>query len=179
MATQENRSPISILIIVVLAVASIIYKLGPDLISSGLTLLIFGVVFLLLFFIKWIQDAVTLIAGWMLTFFGLSYQLTDFPFFKSWSYGDTMRDPVILFGLGLAFVLIFLTIGKERADRISGRKALFISGALMLIVSSLWALERMVGPDELWGWVVPSIPIIVAFYYILDWRRSVRIAREQ
>ena len=179
MATNETRSPMPILIIIVLALASMMYNISPDLISSGATLLIFGIVFLLLFFLKWIQDPVTLIAGWMLTFFGLSYQLTDFDFFKSWEYSDTMRDPVILFGMGLAFVLINFTIGKERIAKISGRKALFISGALFLIVSVLWALERTVGSEKLWSFVVPSIPTIVAIYYIIDWRRSVSAARTQ
>jgi hypothetical protein len=179
MATDKTRSPMSILIIVVLAVASIIYNLGPGLISSGITLLIFGIVFLLLFFVKWIQDPVTLIAGWMLTFFGLSYQLTSLDFFQDWEHGETMRDPVILFCLGLAFVLINLTLGAERLAKISGKNALFIAGALMLIVASLWAVERMVGEQKLWDFVVPSIPSIVALYYIIDWRRSVKAAKEQ
>jgi hypothetical protein len=179
MATQETRSPMPILIIVVLAVASMMYNLNPDLISSGATLLVFGIVFLLLFFLKWIQDPVTLIAGWMLTFFGLTYQVTELDFFKAWEYGEEMRDPVIMFGLGVAFILVNLTFGKERIAKISGRSALFISGALFLIVSVLWALERTVGEQKLWDVVVPSIPTIVAIYYIIDWRRSVKVAREQ
>ena len=179
MATQETRSPMPILIIVVLDVASMMYNLVPDLISSGATLLVFGIVFLLLFFLKWIQDPVTLIAGWMLTFFGLTYQLTEYDFFKNWEYGEEMRDPVIMFGLGLSFVLINLTLGKERISKISGRNALYISGGLFLIVSILWAFERTVGEQKIWDVVVPSIPTIVAIYYIIDWRRSVKAAREQ
>jgi hypothetical protein len=179
MATKEKPSPMPILIVVVLAVASMIYNLDPDLISSGSALLIFGIVFLLLYFFKWIQDPVTLIAGWMLALFGFSYWLTNYDFFTAWEYGETMRDPVIVFSLGLAFMLINFTIGKERAAAISGRKALYISGALLLIVASLWALERTVGREELWSVVVPVIPSVVAIYYIIDWRREVRASREE
>jgi membrane protein implicated in regulation of membrane protease activity len=78
-----------------------------------------------------------------------------------------------LFGLGLAFIGIFLTSGPEIVEAFSGRMWLLVPGVILLLVGLILTLEGAVGRDRLWGMVVPLIPSAVAIWYLIEWRRNV------
>src|SRR5258708_22574723 len=96
-------SPAPVLVMFALALLAILQLLFPNLISPGLTLVVIGIVFLVLYFIRLIRDALSLILGWMLTGFGLSFWASTQP---QWA---ALALPLILLGLGIGFVAIYLT----------------------------------------------------------------------
>lgn len=155
-----------VLIIIVLAAMSLVQFLAPDLLHPGLTLCIIGAVFLILYFVDWVREPLPLITGWVLTGFGLSFwSLTYEPF-------TSLGLPVLLFGLGLAFIGIFLTSESEIVEALSGRKWLLVPGVILLLVGLILTLEGAVGRDRLWGMVVPLIPSAVAIWYLVEWRKN-------
>lgn len=167
MTTRTVPSPFPVLIIIVLAAMSLIQFLAPDLLHPGLTLFLVGVVFLILYFIKWVREPVTMITGWVLTGFGLSFwSMTYKPFM-------TLGPPMILFGLGLAFIGIYATGRSERTPMLIGRNWPLVPGAILLLVGVIMVLEGAVSRERLWGMVVPLIPSVVAIWYIVEWRRTV------
>lgn len=79
MTARSASSPLPILIIVALAVVSLVQLFAPNLIHPGLTLFFIGLVFLILYFVRWAREALTLITGWVLAGFGLSFWALDLP----------------------------------------------------------------------------------------------------
>lgn len=164
MATRSSSSPLPILIIIVLAAASLIQLFAPNLLHPGLTLFLIGLVFLILHFANWVREAVTLVAGWVLAGFGLSF----------WGLTLDVLAPLsislILFGLGIAFVAIFLTATPE--ERIDSHKWPLVPGVLLLLVGMVLVLEGSLGREKFWSYFVPLIPSAVAIWYLLEWRRG-------
>ncbi len=159
-------SPAPVLVMFVLALLAIIQFIFPDLISPGLTLVVIGIVFLGLHFAGWIHDALTLISGWMLTGFGLSFWAITQP---KW---EPLALPLILIGLGLGFVAIYLTgIGDGLLEAQAKRWPL-VPGMILLVVSAILVLEGIFGRQRLWGLVVPLIPAVSAIWYLVEWRRA-------
>ena len=163
MSTRRTSAPAPILIIIVLAIASVIQLLAPGLIDPGLTLALIGIVFLILHLINWVRAPLTLVSGWVLAGFGLSlWALT----FESVA---TLSLAAILFGLGLAFMGIYFTTPK--GQEIDAHKWPAVPGALLLIIGLLLVAEGSIGREALWGYAVPLIPSVVAVWFIVDWRR--------
>lgn len=164
MATRSSSSPVPVLIIIVLAAASLIQLIAPNLLHPGLTLFLIGVVFLILHFANWVREAVTLVAGWVLTGFGLSF----------WALTLETLAPLslslILFGLGIAFVAIFFTATPN--ERIDSRRWPLVPGVLLLLVGLMLVLEGSLGREKLWSLLVPLIPSAVAIWYLIEWRRG-------
>lgn len=167
MSTKSASSPMPVLIIIVLAAMSLVQFIAPDLLHPGLTLLIIGAVFLILYFVNWVREPLTLITGWVLAGFGLSFWSVTYEPFTS------MGLPILLFGLGLAFIGIFLTSESEVFEGLSGRKWLLVPGVILLLVGLILTLEGAVGRDRLWGMVVPLIPSAVAIWYLIEWRKNI------
>lgn len=164
MSTRRTSAPAPILIIIVLAIASLIQLFAPGLINPGLTLALIGIVFLILHLINWVREPLTLVSGWVLAGFGLSL------------WAVTTLDPVaplslaaILFGLGLAFMGIYFTTPK--GQEIDAHKWPAVPGALLLIIGMLLVAEGSIGRERLWSLAVPLIPSVVAVWFLVDWRR--------
>ncbi len=163
MSTRRTSAPAPILIIIVLAIASLIQLFAPDLIDPGLTLALIGIVFLILHLINWVREPLTLVSGWVLSGFGLSlWALTLEPI-------ATLNLAAILFGLGLAFMGIYFT--TPRGQEIDAHKWPAVPGALLLIIGLLLVAEGSIGRERLWSLAVPLIPSVVAVWFIVDWRR--------
>ena len=163
-------SPTPVLIMFTLALLSIIQLFFPDLIHPGLTLAIIGIVFLFLFFTRWVRHALTLILGWMLTGFGLSFLLAGQQQFASLSL------PLILLGLGLGFVAIYVT--ATTAEGMLDIQAKFwplVPAVMLLGVAVIFILEGILGRQRLWGVIVPLIPAVAAVWYLTEWRRAVAV----
>jgi nucleoside recognition membrane protein YjiH len=167
MTTRSVPSPFPVLIIIALAAMSLIQFLAPNLLHPGLTLFLVGVVFLILYFVNWVREAVTMITGWVLTGFGLSFWLTTYEPFT------TLGLSMILFGLGLAFIGIYITGRSEKATMLVGRNWPIVPGGILLFVGVIMVLEGAISRERLWGMVVPLIPSVVAIWYIVEWRRTV------
>jgi hypothetical protein len=163
MSTQRTSAPAPILIIIVLAIASLIQLIAPNLIDPGLTLLAIGIIFLILHLINWVRAPLTLVSGWVLSGFGLSL----------WALTLEALAPLsvaaILFGLGLAFMGIYFTTPK--GQEIDAHKWPAVPGILLLVVGLLLFAEGSIGRERLWGFAVPLIPSVVAVWFIIDWRR--------
>lgn len=160
-------SPAPVLIMFVLALLAIIQLLFPDLISPGLTLVVIGIVFLGLYFIRWIHDVLTLIAGWMLTGFGLSFWASTQP---QWA---GLALPLILIGLGLGFVAIYITGTPDGVLEVQANRWPLVPGMMLLVVAGILVLEGIFGRQRLWSLVVPLIPAVSAVWYMMEWRRAV------
>lgn len=164
-------SPVPVLVMFALAVLAIVQLLFPGLIHPGLTLTAIGVVFLALYFIRWIRDALTLILGWMMAGFGLSF----------WAAGQAQWEdlalPLILIGLGVGFVAIYVTGTFDRVLEAQSKYWPLVPGVLLLAVASTLILEDRVGREQLWSVVVPLIPAISAVWYLVEWRRAVEAAQ--
>jgi len=163
MSTRRTTAPVPILIIIVLAIASLIQLFAPGLIDPGLTLALIGIVFLILHLINWVREPLTLVSGWVFAGFGLSlWALTLEPV-------APLGLVVILFGLGVAFMGIFFTTPK--GEEIDAHKWPAVPGGLLLLLALLLAIEGSVGRERLWGLAVPLIPSVVAVWFLIDWRR--------
>src|SRR5258706_14116762 len=105
MSEKQNiiPSPAPVLVMFTLALMAIIQLFVPELIHPGLTLAVIGLVFLVLYFTRWVRHALTLILGWMLSGFGLSFWLA------TQAQWQTLSMPLIMIGLGLGFVAIYVT----------------------------------------------------------------------
>ena len=171
MTTRTVPSTMPVLIIVLLAVVSLIQLFAPDLIHPGLTLFAIGVAFLVLYFINWVREPLTLITGWVLAGFGLSFWAVSLEAFS------TLSLSLILFGLGLAFVGIYFTSTINEVEAIESRTWPLIPGVLLLLVGGVLVLEGSIGREQLWGIVVPLIPSVVAIWYLVEWRRGVEAQR--
>ncbi len=160
------KSPLPILIVIVLAGMSLIQLLAPDLLPPGLTLFFLGIVFLILYVVNWIRDPVTLISGWILAGFGISF----------WASGLNALAPLggvpMLFGLALAFFGIYFSMGSDVA--IESRKWPLILGVLLFLVGVVLVIEGAVGREQLWSVVVPLIPAAIAVWYLVEWRRGLK-----
>ncbi len=167
MTIRSVPSTLPVLAIVLLAVVSLIQLFAPDLIHPGLTLFAIGVAFLVLYFINWVREPLTLVAGWLLAGFGLSFWALTLEAFASLSLS------LNLFGLGLAFVGIYLTSTFDDVKAIESRTWPLIPGALLLLVGGVLVLEGTIGREQLWSIVVPLIPSVVAIWYLVEWRRGV------
>ena len=158
-----------ILIIIVLAIASMIQLIAPGLLDPGLTLLMIGIVFLILHLFNWLRNPLTLVSGWVLAGFGLGL----------WALTLQLIAPLnvaaILFGLGLAFVGIFFTTPK--GQEIDAHTWPAVPGVLLLLIALLLVVEASIGRERLWGLAVPLIPSVVAVWFIIDWRRRVEPLR--
>ncbi len=172
MSTRSTRAPLPILIIIVLAIASLIQLFAPGLIDPGLTLALIGIIFLILHLINWVREPLTLVSGWVLFGFGLSlWAVTLEPV-------APLSLAAILFGLGLAFMGIFYTTPK--GQEIDARKWPAVPGILLLVLALLLVAEGAIGREALWGYAIPLIPSVVAVWFIVDWRRRVEpIGREE
>lgn len=171
MTTRTVPSTMPVLIIVLLAVVSLIQLFAPDLVHPGLTLFAIGVAFLVLYFINWVREPLTLIAGWVLAGFGLSFWALSLEAFQELSLS------LILFGLGLAFVGIYLTSTVNELEAVESRTWPLIPGVLLLLVGGVLVLEGSIGREQLWSIVVPLIPSVVAIWYLVEWRRGVEAQR--
>ena len=167
-------SPTPVLIMFVLALMAIIQLFFPDLIHPGLTLAIIGIVFLVLYFTHWVRHALTLILGWMLTGFGLSFLLAAQP---QWAAESL---PIILFGLGLGFVAIYITTttGEGMPD-FQAKFWPLVPAMLLLLVAVIFVLEGLLGRQRLWSVVVPLIPTVAAIWYLTEWRRAVDVFQKK
>ena len=172
MSTRRTRAPVPILIIIVLAIASLIQLFAPGLIDPGLTLALIGIVFLILHLINWVREPLTLVSGWVLSGFGLSlWAVTLEPI-------APLSVAAILLGLGLAFMGIYYTTPK--GQEIDAHKWPAVPGGLLIIVALLLVAEGAIGREALWGYAVPLIPSVVAVWFIVDWRRRVEpIGKEE
>ncbi|HEM62585.1 MAG TPA: hypothetical protein ENO24_09865 [Chloroflexi bacterium] len=166
MATKQVPSTLPVLIIIVLAVVSLVQLLAPGLIHPGLMLFVIGVVFLVLYFVGWIREPLTLVTGWLLAGFGLSF------FAISLAALVELSLPLILLGLGIAFVAIYVTSTVTQVEEIASRFWPLVPGALLLAMGVLLAMEGAVGRERLWGVLVPLIPSAVAIWYLFEWRRA-------
>ncbi|NIS82944.1 MAG: hypothetical protein GTO14_22715 [Anaerolineales bacterium] len=164
MTERSSSSPLPVLIIIVLAAASLIQLIAPNLLHPGLTLFLIGVVFLILHFINWVREAITLITGWVLAGFGLSFWGLSLETLAP--YGATL----LLFGLGLAFLAIFITTSPE--ETIDSKRWPLVPGILLLLVGIVISLEGTIGRERFWSYLVPLIPSIVAIWYLVEWRRG-------
>lgn len=167
MTTRAAPSTLPVMIIAFLAVLSLIQLFAPDLIHPGLTLFAIGVVFLILYFIRWVREPLTLITGWVLAGFGLSFWALEVEPFAELSLS------LILFGLGLAFVGIYITGTLDEAEALQIRNWPLVPGGLLLLVGAILVLEGSIGRERLWSVVVPLIPSVVAIWYLVEWRRRV------
>ena len=147
-------SPVPVLVMFALAVLSIVQLLFPNLVHPGLTLTAIGLVFLVLYFVRWISDPVTLILGWMLAGFGMSFWAAGQP---QWA---VLALPLILIGLGLAFVAVYVVGNLDRVLEIQAKFWPLVPGVLLLAVAGTLILEGVVGRDRLWSLVIPLIPAV-------------------
>ncbi len=164
-------SPLPVLVMFALAVLAIVQLLFPQLIHPGLTLAAIGLIFLVVYFIGWIRDGLTLILGWMLAGFGTSF----------WAASQTqwaaLALPLILIGLGVGFVAIYLTGSLDRILEAQSKYWPLIPGLLLLIVAGALILEGMLTRERLWSLVIPLIPAISTIWYLMEWRRAVEAAQ--
>lgn len=160
-------SPVPVLVMFALAVLSIVQLLFPNLVHPGLTLTAIGLVFLVLYFVRWISDPVTLILGWMLTGFGLSFWAASQP---QWS---VLSLPLILIGLGLAFVAVYVVGNLDHVLEMQARYWPLVPSVLLLAVAGTLILEGIVGRDRLWSLVIPLIPAVSTIWYLTQWRKAV------
>jgi hypothetical protein len=170
MTTKTVPSTLPVLIIIVMAMVSLVQLIAPGLIHPGLMLFLIGVVFLVLYFVNWIREPLTLVTGWLLAGFGLSFWAVSLAQFAAFSL------PVTLVGLGLAFVGIYVTNTVQPAGELESRYWPLVPGALLLAMAVLLLLEGVVGRERLWSIMVPLIPSAVAIWYLIEWRRSVEQA---
>ena len=166
MTARSTPSTMPVLIIIVMAVVSLVQLLAPGLIHPGLMLFVIGVVFLVLYFVNWIRESLTLITGWLLAGFGLAF------FALSLEALAALALPLILLGLGGAFVGIYLTSTMTEVEEIESRYWPLVPGALLLAVGVLLVLEGAIGRQRLWSVMVPLIPSAVAIWYLFEWRRG-------
>jgi hypothetical protein len=167
MTARSVPSTLPVLIIIVMAVVSMVQLLAPGLIHPGLMLFVIGLVFLVLYFANWIREPLTLITGWLLAGFGLSFWAVSLEPLAAGSL------PLTLLGLGLAFVGIYLTGTMTEVKEIQSRHWPLVPGALLLAVGVLLVLEGTLGRERLWSVMVPLIPSAVAIWYLVEWRRGV------
>lgn len=172
MTTQSSQSTLPILFIIILAIASLIQFIAPDLLHPGITLLIIGVVFLILYLIHWVREPIAIIVGWVLAGFGLSFWAGELEALSS------VSSSLNLFGLGLAFLGIYLTLSPDVAAKIQSRQWPLIPGFLLLLVGAVLVLEGSLGRARFWSIVVPIIPSLVAIWYVVEWRRREEMARK-
>jgi hypothetical protein len=174
MSEKQNvvPSPAPVLVMFTLALLAIIQLIFPDLIHPGLTLTIIGVVFLGLYFTRWVHHALTLIMGWMLTSFGLSFWLAGQ---AQWA---SQALPLMLIGLGLGFVAIYVTSSTDGMLDFQTKYWPLVPAAMLLIVATVMILEEVIGRQRLWGVVVPLIPAVTAVWYMGEWRRAVAAAQK-
>jgi hypothetical protein len=175
---MENKrkaapTPAPVLAMFTLAIMAVIQLLFPNLISPGLTLVVIGIVFLVLYFARWIRDALTLILGWMLTGFGVSLWASTQP---QWSAAAL---PIILIGLGLGFVAVYLTGSAAGVLETQGRHWPLVPALMLLVVSVILIAEGVFGRQRLWSLVVPLIPAVSAVWYLREWRRAVEAAQNR
>jgi hypothetical protein len=166
MTARQVPSTLPVLIIIVMAVVSLVQLLAPGLIHPGLMLFVIGVVFLVLYFVKWIRESLTLVTGWLLAGFGLSF------FAMSLRALAPLSLPLILLGLGIAFVGIYVTSTVTQVDEIASRYWPLVPGALLLAMGVLLVMEGAIGRERLWSVMVPLIPSAVAIWYLFEWRRA-------
>ncbi len=166
MTTRQVPSTLPVLIIIVMAVVSLVQLFAPGLIHPGLMLFLIGVVFLVLYFVNWIREALTLVTGWLLAGFGLSFWALSLEALAALSL------PLILIGLGIAFVGIYITSTLQAGAEIDSRLWPLVPGALLLAVGLLLVLEGALGRERLWSVMVPVIPSAVALWYLIEWRQS-------
>ncbi len=167
MTTRQVPSTLPVLIVIVMAVVSLVQLLAPGLIHPGLMLFLIGVVFLVLYFVNWIREPLTLVTGWLLAGFGLSFWAMSLPVLAALSL------PLILLGLGTAFVGIYVTSTLTDVEEIQSRYWPLVPGALLLAMGVLLVLEGAIGRERLWSVMVPVIPSAVAIWYLFEWRRGV------
>ncbi len=175
MSEKQNTipSPAPVLVMFTLALMAIIQLFFPDLIHPGLTLAIIGIVFLALYFTRWVRHALTLILGWMLTGFGLSFWLGTQ---AQWA---TQMLPLMLIGLGLGFVAIYITGTNDGMLDIHAKYWPLVPALMLLMVATIFILESILGRQRLWGVVVPLIPAVAAVWYLAEWRRTVDILAQK
>jgi hypothetical protein len=166
MTTKQVPSTLPVLIIIVMAVVSLVQLFAPGLIHPGLMLFLIGVVFLVLYFVNWIREPLTLVTGWLLAGFGLSFWALSLEALAALSL------PLILIGLGIAFVGIYVTGSLQAGADIESRLWPLVPGALLLAVGVLLVLEGAIGRERLWSVIVPLIPSAVAIWYLFEWRRA-------
>jgi hypothetical protein len=167
MTTQRVPSAMPVLIVIVMAVVSLVQLLAPGLIHPGLMLFVIGVVFLVLYFVNWIREPLTLVTGWLLAGFGLSFWALSLQALAPLSL------PLILIGLGIAFVGIYVTSTLTKVEEIASRYWPLVPGALLLAMGVLLVMEGAIGRERLWSVMVPLIPSAVAIWYLFEWRRAV------
>jgi hypothetical protein len=166
MTTRQVPSTLPVLVVIVMAVVSLVQLLAPGLIHPGLMLFLIGVVFLVLYFVNWIREPLTLVTGWLLAGFGLSFFAVSLPALAPLSL------PVILLGLGIAFVAIYVTSTVTQVEQIASRFWPLVPGTLLLAVGVLLVMEGTIGRERLWSIMVPLIPSAVAVWYLFEWRRA-------
>ena len=166
MTTRQVPSTLPVLIIIVMAVVSLVQLLAPGLIHPGLMLFVIGVVFLVLYFVNWIRESLTLVTGWLMAGFGVSFWALSLPALAALSL------PLILIGLGIAFVGIYVTSTVTQVQEIESRYWPLVPGALLLAMGALLVLEGAIGRERLWSVMVPLIPSAVAIWYLFEWRRG-------
>jgi len=167
MTARQVPSTLPVLIIIVMAVVSLVQLFAPGLIHPGLMLFLIGVVFLVLYFVNWIREPLTLVTGWLLAGFGLSFWAMSLEALAALSL------PLILIGLGIAFVGIYITCTVTEVEEIESRYWPLVPGALLLAMGVLLVLEGAIGRERLWSVMVPLIPSAVAIWYLFEWRRGV------
>jgi hypothetical protein len=166
MTTRQVPSTLPLLIVIVLAVVSLVQLLAPGLVHPGLMLFLIGVVFLILYFVGWVREAVTLVTGWLLAGFGLSF------FAMSLATLAPLSLPLILLGLGIAFVAIYVSCTVTQVEQIPSRFWPLVPGALLLAMGILLVMEGAIGRERLWSVMVPLIPSAIAIWYLFEWRRT-------
>ena len=172
--TETFPSPTPVLVMFTLALLSIIQLFFPDLIHPGLTLAVIGIVYLTLYFTRWVRHALTLILGWMLTGFGLSFWLASQPQWTSQSL------PLMMIGLGLGFVAIYITATTtEGMLDFQARFWPLVPAVMLLGVAVIFILESILGRQRLWGVIIPLIPAVAAVWYLTEWRRAVAVFQKK
>ncbi len=169
----EIPSPTPVLVMFALAVLAIVQLLFPTLVHPGLTLAAIGIVFLALYFIGWIREALTLILGWMLAGFGLAFWATSLTALAPFSL------PLILIGLGAGFVAVYFTATPSGILQAQAGYWPIVPGVLLLVVAGALILEGIMGRERLWSVVVPMIPAISAVWYLMEWRKAVEQAQQR
>jgi len=163
-------SPMPVLVMFTLAVLSMVQLLVPNLIHPGLTLTAIGVVFLALYFIRWMRYPLNLILGWLLVGFGLSFWAATQ---AQWA---ALALPLILVGLGVAFIAVYVVGNLDRVLEAQAKYWPLVPGVLLLVVAGTLILEGIVTRERLWSLVVPLIPVISALWYLMEWRKAAEAA---
>jgi hypothetical protein len=145
-------------------------KVVPSAAPVLVMVVLIGVVFLVLFFTRWIHDALTLDMGWLLTGFGLSFWFSGMPQFAANAL------PMILIGLGLSFVAIYVTGMSGDLLQAQGKTWPLVPALMLLVVAGILFFEQAFGRQRFWSIVIPLIPAISALWYLIDWRRQVEAA---